>query len=411
VDRRVNHFISFLSQIGIEREDSQDVRLQKNLLLVSAFMMSTLGYLWGGLYFMFDEPMAGSIPLTYAVLSYISIGYFVLTRRYKFFRFSQLALTLMLPFLLMFALGGFVNGSGVVLWSLTAPIGALLFANPSQSRHWFLVYAGLLFLSGLLESTARQTNNLPIQIIRIFFVLNTGGVSLLVYFMMHYFVNQKNLALDLLDQERVKSEKLLLNVLPEEIVSVMKDGETTIAERCDSVSVLFADMVGSTPLAARMSPEEFVDLLNEIFSTFDALVAKYGVEKIRTIGDNYMVAAGVPSPRPDHARVLVNLALDMLDCLQQVDAPVKFRIGINSGSVVAGVIGQEKFHYDLYGDAVNIASRMESHGKAGKVQITQDTYELVKDAFHCQPHGMLDVKGKGRMQTWFVVGRMGNVQT
>lgn len=393
-----------LSQIGFEPEDTHDVRLQKNLLLYSALMYSTAGIVWSALYFSLGEKLAGAIPLTYSLLSSTSIIHFNRTKRYHWFRFSQLALSLLLPFILMIALGGFVNGSAVIVWSFTAPIGALFTAGSRQSTPWFLAFIGLVIISGLLEPIARPFNNLPAWMKDAFFVLNFSALSLIVFRLMLYFVTQKNLALDLLDQERRKSEKLLLNVLPAEIVPIMKTGKITIAERFDLVSVMFADMVDSTPLAAQMSPEGFVALLNQIFTNFDTLVAKYGVEKIRTIGDNYMVAAGVPRPRGDHASVLVNLALELLECLKAIQPRVNFRIGINSGPAVAGVIGQEKFHYDLYGDAVNVASRMESHGVAGKIQITQATYELVKDDFLCEQQGLVEVKGKGTMQTWFVLG-------
>jgi guanylate cyclase len=152
-----------------------------------------------------------------------------------------------------------------------------------------------------------------------------------------------------------------------------------------------------------------VDLLNEIFSFFDSLVEKYGVEKIRTIGDNYMVAAGVPRPIPDHCRLLAEMALDMLAYLERRPGangrPVNFRIGLNTGPVVAGVIGRTKFHYDVWGDTVNTASRMESHGEPGKIQITRNVYELLQDEFDCRPRGTILVKGKGEMETWFLVGR------
>jgi guanylate cyclase len=171
---------------------------------------------------------------------------------------------------------------------------------------------------------------------------------------------------------------------------------------------LFADLVGFTPLTAKMAPIEMVNLLNQIFSAFDELVEKYDLEKIRTIGDSYMVAAGVPRPRADHAQALARMALEMqayICSLPMVyERAVEFRIGINSGPVVGGVIGRKKFVYDIWGDAVNIASRMESQGEAGKVQITQTTYELVKDEFLCEWRGMIEVKGRGAMGAWFLCG-------
>ncbi|MCH7481179.1 MAG: adenylate/guanylate cyclase domain-containing protein [Chloroflexi bacterium] len=172
---------------------------------------------------------------------------------------------------------------------------------------------------------------------------------------------------------------------------------------------MFADLSGFTPMSAQMEPEEMIALLNKLYSHFDSLAEKYGVEKIRTIGDNYMVASGVPTTRTDHAQALAHMALDIiLYCSTlpaQNETPIRFRIGINSGPLIAGVIGQKKFHYDVWGDTVNTASRMESHGVAGKIQMTAATRELLKDEFDCEKRGVLDIKGKGQMETWFLLSR------
>lgn len=204
-----------------------------------------------------------------------------------------------------------------------------------------------------------------------------------------------------------KSEALLRNILPEEIAASLKDRNQTIADLFEEASVLFADIVNFTPMSAGMRPVEVVNLLNEVFSGFDALVEQYNLEKIKTIGDCYMVAAGVPRPNADHAYVLTQLALDMQSYVAQHEFRghvLSFRIGLNSGPLVAGVIGRKKFIYDLWGDAVNTASRMESHGKANRIQITRSTYELVRDRFVCEPQGTIDVKGKGQMEIWHVLG-------
>ncbi len=206
--------------------------------------------------------------------------------------------------------------------------------------------------------------------------------------------------------ERARSDNLLLNILPAAIADRMKQGENSIADHYESVTMLFADVVGFTPLSEQLSADESVELLAEVFTYFDSLVEKYGVEKIRTIGDGYYVAAGVPSKRSDHASVVAALALEMTDFTSQCQIPLanqlQVRIGINSGPVVAGVIGAKKFQYDLWGDAVNVASRMESHGVPGKIQITSTTHDLIKDEFHCEPRGSIEIKGKGRMETWFL---------
>jgi adenylate cyclase len=211
-----------------------------------------------------------------------------------------------------------------------------------------------------------------------------------------------------LNDEKAESERLLLNILPEPIAERLKREPGVIADYFDSVSVLFADIVGFTPMSETMSAEEMVEWLNQVYSAVDILVQDHGVEKIRTIGDGYMVAAGVPYPRDDHAAALTSLALDMrvhFDGLAPVHGQrVEFRIGINSGPVVGGVIGTYKFQYDIWGDTVNTAARMESHGVPGRIHVSGATHELTKDEFIFESRGPIDVKGKGTMDTWFVQG-------
>ena len=395
----IQRTLPLVARIGSDPHDEDDIRLQKSLLVISALPFMVAGWAWGSMYFFFQEPLAGAIPFSYGIFSLLSILYFARTRQYAFFRFSQLLLILLLPFLLMLTLGGFINGSAVILWGLICPLGALLFDNPRHALRWFLAFVVLLLLSGFLQPYVRLTNHLSPPVVLFFFVINLLGVSSLVFLMVAYFVGQKNLF-----QE--KSETLLLNILPKEIAAILKNESRTIAEHYDEASVLFADMVGFTPLSAKLPPVEMVELLNEVFSFFDSLLDKYKVEKIRTIGDSYMVASGVPRGRPDHAKALVHMALEMREYVMShtfgKGQRVKFRIGINSGSMIAGVIGKRKFVYDVWGDAVNIASRMESHGLGGAVQITQDTYELIKEEFVCEPRGTVNVKGKGEMEVWLV---------
>ena len=394
-------------KLGESLDDTQDIRLQKSLLVAGSMMFIVAGALWGVAYILFREPVAGLIPLTYAVISFLSVLHFSLTHEYHFFRSSQLVLILILPFLLMLALGGFINSSAVILWSFISPLGALLFAEHRQSPRWLIAYLALLALSGFLQPYVRFSNQLPEGLVIAFFVLNLGVVSAISFVLLHYFVGQKELAYRLLHVEQDRSEGLLLNVLPREIAARLKDGERVIADHHPSVSILFADLVGFTPLTNVLSPNEMVELLNDIYSHFDSLIENHGVEKIRTIGDNYMIAAGLPRPRPDHAQVLARLTLEMnayVATLPPVgDRRLAFRFGINSGPVVAGVIGHKKFAYDVWGDTVNTASRMESQGDSGKIQITQATYDLIKDEFACEPHGPVIVKGKGQMETWFLI--------
>ena len=220
---------------------------------------------------------------------------------------------------------------------------------------------------------------------------------------------EKKRLLDELNAEKERSEALLLNILPRTIVERMRRGETVIADRIAEATILFADLVDFTSLAAKSSPEETVALLGEIFSRFDALAARHGLEKIKTTGDGYMVAGGLPEERPDHAVAVAEMALGMLDAVETGGRtggePFRLRIGLNTGALIAGVLGTQKFVYDVWGDTVNTAKRMESYGLPGRVHVSAATRRALGDAFRCEPRGLLDVKGKGWMETYFVCPR------
>jgi class 3 adenylate cyclase len=208
--------------------------------------------------------------------------------------------------------------------------------------------------------------------------------------------------------QQQQTERLLLNVLPQSIVTQLQTADTTtIADQFDQVSILFADLVGFTSFAATLSPVALLEVLNLIFSEFDALTERHGLEKIKTLGDAYMVVGGVPSPCPEHARKIARMALDMQRAIARLNQTqgynFQLRIGINSGPVIAGVIGTKKFIYDLWGDAVNVASRMESQGVPGKIQLTAATRDLLGDRFCCEERGPIDVKGRGWMTTYFLL--------
>src|SRR5918997_1835538 len=211
------------------------------------------------------------------------------------------------------------------------------------------------------------------------------------------------------DEAQARVETLLLNVLPEEVAQRLQADPNSIADHFDDASILFADVVDFTPLASRLDPRDVVGMLDRLFTAFDELVDRYEVEKIKTIGDCYMVAAGVPRPRPEHAQALAGLALGMKDCARTClpGSDVRLRIGISSGPVVAGVIGRRRFLYDLWGDTVNMASRMGAHGTSGEIQITRPTWTLLRDDFVTEPIGLVDVKGKGEVETWRLVSRNG----
>jgi adenylate cyclase len=216
-----------------------------------------------------------------------------------------------------------------------------------------------------------------------------------------------------LQAEKERSENILLNILPKAIVTRLNSGETIIADQRSDVTILFADLIGFTKLTSRLAAADLVGLLNGLFSEFDRLAIDLGVEKIKTIGDSYMVAGGLPEPRADHADAVADMALAMIETVERMNrdlpTPLQMRIGIHSGEVVAGVIGTHKFVYDIWGDSVNIASRMESHSLPNRIQISAATYQRLHAHFRLEPHGTVDIKGKGQMETYFLLGRADEV--
>ncbi|MBS0658414.1 MAG: hypothetical protein JSR82_09255 [Verrucomicrobia bacterium] len=226
-------------------------------------------------------------------------------------------------------------------------------------------------------------------------------------------VKRKNAELEqayhALEAEKERSEHLLLNILPRLIAERLKQKQAVIADHFETVSVLFVDIVGFTQLSQKTTPEAVVSMLNDIFTRFDVLTERYGLEKIKTIGDCYMVTAGVPEARTDHAHAIAQMALDLRDEIESFNADhgsqLAVRIGFHSGPVVAGVIGRKKFIFDIWGDTVNTASRMESTGQPGKIQVTRETFERLWDDFVFVPHGVMHVKGKGDMETFFLERR------
>jgi guanylate cyclase len=298
----------------------------------------------------------------------------------------------------------------MVLWSVLGPFSALLFLSNRQAISLLVVYLGLLVTIAVAYPTVAVENELADWVILMFFVLNIGAASAIVFGLLRYFVRENRRIHGLLQVEQDKSETLLTNLLPREIAETLKNSDRTVAEQYDSVSILFADVVGFTPLAESLLPTEVVEMLNSIFTRFDELVSNCRAEKIGTIGDSYMVVAGAPQRDSDHAAILAELALDMMSVARSnpttVGPNLTFRMGINTGPVVAGVIGTTRLHYDVWGDAVNLASRLESHGEPGKIQISRATHEEIHDRFRCVQRGTIPIKGKGEVDTWFLEDRL-----
>jgi adenylate cyclase len=387
--------------IGADPADSSDLRFRKRLLVGIAILLLPAALAECCLYWLFDERAAALTPWAYVVGSLVSLAVFARNRSFAFLRTAQLVLILALPALGTIVLGGLEEASFVVVWSLLAPLGAVAFGRPERAWPWFGAFVlTILLANGLGEVVRPDGADLPNAFVRTWDVLNIVGVSFVALMLLVTFAKGRDAA-----QERV--EALLLNILPGEIAERLQAEPNAIADHFDDASILFADVVDFTPLAGRLDARAVVELLDRLFTSFDELVDRYEVEKIKTIGDCYMVAAGVPRPRPDHAQALAGLALEMKVCARTClpESDLRLRIGISSGPVVAGVIGRRRFLYDLWGDTVNMASRMESHGTSDEIQITRPTWELVRDDFVTEPIGLVDVKGKGEVETWRLLDR------
>ena len=396
-----------VARIGADPHDDPELAFRKSLLVVIAVIILPIAFIWGSLYLAVGTP-AGLAAYVYAVVSVLAIVMFSRTRDAETFLRIELVDILLAPTLSMALVGGFLASGGVGLWGILAPLGALVFKDVRAGIRWFVAFVIVFLASGILGEISGGVSELPAWFQTTMIALNVTVGGAILFTLLAIFAKQREDALAALRSEQAKSESLLLNILPRSIADRLKDDNATIADQFDAASILFADVVDFTPLSERLSASEVVGILDHLFSHFDVLADRYGLEKIKTIGDAYMVAAGVPTPRPDHARALALMAIDMREAMRESDEVghlgLELRIGINSGPVVAGVIGRKRFLYDLWGDAVNTASRMESHGTPGEIQITAATRELLKDEFELEPRGTVAIKGKGAIETWYLVG-------
>jgi adenylate cyclase len=400
-----------LALVGADPGDDEDLRARKALLVLISVLILPVSAVWGVLYLAFGSPV-GFVPFVYFAILLGALIVFSRTRNFpRFLLVSQVDI-LLAPTLSMIPIGGFVTAGGVGIWGILAPLGALVFTEVRSAARWYVAWLAVFLASGIAgEIVGPVWDPGPSWFTTTMLALNIAVGGTIVFTLLAVFAGERRDALAALRVEQAKAESLLLNILPRSIADRLKAQDRPIADQFESASILFADVVDFTPWSERLPPAEVVGYLDHLFTHFDALAERYGLEKIKTIGDCYMVAAGVPTPRADHARVLALMALDMLAAMRSADElghlGLELRAGINSGPVVAGVIGRKRFLYDLWGDAVNTASRMESYGAPGRIQITRPTYELLAEEFECEPRGTITVKGKGELEAWYLVGPRG----
>jgi guanylate cyclase len=409
--------IARLIELGADPADSLEDRLRKKVLVTSAVVVALLACFWVCTYAAFGLWRSAAIPFTYQLLVVVLLGWLARTRRLAAARTALLGMWLVLPFALQWSLGGFVASGVVMAWAVAAPFGSIILHDARASLPWFAAFLAMAVASAVAEPRLALHGATFSESMRLLFtVMNVAGVAAVTFVLLQYAFRQREmmqaalkLEHELLQAEREKSERLLVNILPAPIADRLKVSDAAIADAFGEVTILFSDLVDFTKLSGRTSPAELVAFLNEIFSRLDELADRHGIEKIKTIGDAYMAAAGLPAPRSDHAEAVAEMALDMRESLADLRGPdgslVRMRIGINSGPVVAGVIGRRKFIYDLWGDAVNLASRMESHGVAGEIHVSEATQRRLRDRYVFESRGTIHIKGKGELQTWLLTGR------
>src|SRR6202171_1687301 len=396
---------------------SPEEKLSGDMLMLTTGFMMCAAALWLAIYWSMGYQYSTTIPLIFQALSVLTIGLWWKFRRLYTFAVVQLGLILFTPFAMQWSIGNFVNASGVSLWGLMAPVGAVTVLGTRQSMPWFFAWLFMTVMAGVFDYMLSGTvHKFDLQTVAVFFVLNFAAISVMIYSLLWYFASEKQKLREQVDaqyeeirQEKDRSERLLLNILPPAIAERLKRNEVNIAQGHADVTVMFADIVGFTRMTEELSPVETVKILNDVFSIFDDIADKHRVEKIKTIGDAYMACAGLDTGAQIHyADAVASMALEMI---QKVDEyrrrtgeRVQIRIGIGTGPVVAGVIGKKKFIYDMWGDTVNVAFRLAAHAAAETIHVGPITARRLYSRFKFTPVHEVEIKGKGRMQVFQLVG-------
>ena len=397
--KRLRPLISRLLAIADEPSDDDDLRLRKRMGVVAGYVsivapLSVIGT---------SQQRGYAIPLglSLSVLSAINLAVLARSRRFDRYVVVLIAAGAVFTTAAILLIGGVLTSSGAMFWAFLVPVYAILALGSSRATAWFIVFLTVLVFVVLVDPLVRRAIPPPPYVQQLAsYVFNVGAAAAIIFFLFRYTDIRRR-------QAQARSDELLSNALPASIAARMKHGEQRIAESYPATTVLFADLAGFTPWAQRTDPNLVVSVLDELFSRFDERAAECGVEKIKTIGDSYMAVAGAPEPRADHAQAAIALARGMLTTLAEVRGrltlPLELRVGLASGSVVAGVIGQRRILFDLWGDTVNTASRMESAGTPGRIHVAASTHALLGDAYSFEKLEAIEVKGLGRMTTYLLV--------
>jgi guanylate cyclase len=395
-------------ELGVPEGADAATRLRVTTITLAAGMVLVLAVAWTVTYLALDLPVAAAIPLSYQLATVVALAALARTKRFEPFLRLQLGLMATLPFLLQLALGGFVASSAVCLWALVASLGAAFVAGAAAARRWFALFLVLLLVSGLVEPLVRAWAAPIADPIRIaFFVLNVGCVALTVFAFLAWALGELERSRAAVAVERERADRLLASILPRSIAERLKDSPRSIAEAHEAVTVLFVDLVAFTPVAAAAAPGDVVAGLDDLFALLDGIAERHGIEKIKTLGDAWLAASGLPEARPDHVAAALDVALAVREAVPGHwigGRPVRVRIGVATGPVVAGVIGRTKPSYDLWGDTVNQASRLQAVAEPGAIVVTA-AVAAAAVGFRFARLGPRDIKGLGTLELLALEGR------
>ena len=390
-----------LKNFAKEEGDSHELAFRKLLILLIASMCSLCGIAWSALYyFVFGFGVIASLPISFTFIVGTTIIISHYSRNYKLLVLVQLTCITWISALIQWTIGGIDQSGFVTAWSFLGPLGAVIFLSLRQAIGWMLMFLFIVVISAVYEPALLGYVPPITGVVKvIFYIMNIGTASTVVFVASAWFMSS-------IQKEKRRSDNLLLDILPAEVAEELKEKGHSDARQFENVTVLFTDFKGFSNHAEKLSAHDLVKEINECFSAFDNILSRHNIEKIKTVGDAYLAASGLPVANSSHAEDMVNAAIEIRDFMlyrrERMPSSFEIRIGVHSGFVVAGIVGVKKFAYDIWGDTVNIAARMEQSSEAGKINISQSTYELIGDKFTCEYRGEIEAKNKGKLKMYFV---------
>lgn len=419
--------VTLLERLGLaafDLDDDAELRLRKSFLLLTAALTNVVASVWLAVYWLMGVRLPTSLPLGYQVASAALLFYFLRTRDFRRYRFAQLALFLLMPFAVEWSIGNFLASSGVALLALLGPICALVVAGPRESLRWFAAFIVLMAGSAAFDffdasgsvSVPMRTMSVPLRTVALFFVLNATILAAIVFYLLRVFTQQKSeaqadLAREhaLLVAERTKADALLASLMPAWVADRLKREQSIIADGHADICVMFADIVDFTRLSGRLEPRQVIGFLNHVFTRLDHLCARHGLEKIKTVGDAYMVVGGLGFSGHDYVAAMADMALDIHEMCRNdpvmVERALAFHVGIATGPAVAGVIGATRLSYDVWGDTVNLAARVTEDSAPATILVDRATYVRLSDRYLFEDPREVVYKGTGRNLVFRLVGR------